>query len=125
MANASAEKYLSLSKRYLEQAHEMLKNREHAKASEMFWGATTETVKALAAIEEVELKSHGEIWEYVARLSEETGDKEILKLFHVANSLKKLNRVLGLGITVYSSLAKSSTNSLALIIQTLTCSHSP
>jgi len=83
----AVEKYLDLSKRYLEQAHEIMAKGDYAKAGEMFWGATAEMVKALALHKGMELKSHREIWEYVAKLSEETGDREILKLFHVANGL--------------------------------------
>ena len=83
----SVEKYLDLSRKYLGQAREIMKRGDYAKAGEMLWGATAEMVKALASHRGIELKSHGEIWEYVAKLSEETGDKEILKLFHVANGL--------------------------------------
>jgi uncharacterized protein (UPF0332 family) len=83
----STEKYLDLSKKYLGQAWEMLREGNYAKAGEMLWGATAEMVKALALQRGIELKSHGEIWEYIAKLSEETEDKEILKLFHVANGL--------------------------------------
>jgi len=83
----SVEKYLDLSRKYLGQAREIMKRGDYAKAGEMLWGATAEMVKALAFQRGVELKSHGEIWEYIAKLSEETEDREILKLFHVANSL--------------------------------------
>ena len=83
----SLEKYIDLSKRYFEQALEMIDEGNHVKAGEMLWGATAEMVKALALNRGLELKSHGEIWDYVTKLSEETEDREILKVFHVANSL--------------------------------------
>ena len=83
----SAEKYLDLSRKYLGQAREILGKGDYSKAGEMLWGATAEMVKALALHRGIELNSHGEIWEYIAKLSDETGDREILKLFHVANGL--------------------------------------
>jgi len=83
----SVEKYMDLSRKYLGQAREIMGKGDYAKAGEMLWGATAEMVKALASQRGVELKSHGEIWEYIAKLSEETEDREILKLFHVANGL--------------------------------------
>jgi len=83
----SAEKYSNLSRKYLGQALEIMKRGDYAKAGEMLWGATAEMVKALAFHRGVELRSHGEIWEYIAKLSEETEDREVLKLFHVANGL--------------------------------------
>lgn len=83
----SALNYVSLAKKYLSQAKELLGSKEYTKCGEMFWEAAAGMVKAVAASRGVELKTHRQVWGYVAEVARETGDKEITKLFHVADVL--------------------------------------
>ena len=51
------------------------------------WGAAAEVVKALAAREGRELKSHGELHKEIARLAAATGDDEVRRLWLSATAL--------------------------------------
>jgi len=82
-----AELHEALSAKLLHEAKELLAKGDHVQASEKAWGAAAQAVKALAARRGVELRSHGELWSYVSRLREETGDEDLSRLWHVANSL--------------------------------------
>jgi uncharacterized protein (UPF0332 family) len=82
-----AEIHLKLSEKYLRDAEEFLTKKDLVQASEKAWGAATQIVKALAAKEGKELRSHGELLRYVAELSKEKDDKEIMKFWFSATSL--------------------------------------
>jgi hypothetical protein len=82
-----AEIHLKLSEKYIKDAEEFLAKKDLVQASEKAWGAAAQTVKALAAKERKELRSHGELHRYVAELSKEKGDREIMKLWFSATSL--------------------------------------
>ncbi|MDT7864729.1 MAG: PaREP1 family protein [Thermoproteota archaeon] len=82
-----AEIHLKLSEKYLRNAEEFLTKKDLVQASEKAWGAATQIVKALAAKEGKELRSHGELLRYVAELSKEKDDKEIMKFWFSATSL--------------------------------------
>ena len=60
---------------------------DYVQASEKFWGAATETVKALVAIRKVELRTHSDLWKFVGQLRTELKDPEISKLFAAAGTL--------------------------------------
>jgi hypothetical protein len=82
-----AEIYLKLSEKYLRDSEEFLTKKDLVQASEKAWGAAAQIVKALAAKEGKELRSHGELHRYVAELSKEKGDREIMKFWFSATSL--------------------------------------
>jgi len=82
-----AELHLALCEKYLREADELLSKGDHVQASVRAWGAAAQAVKAVASKRGVELRSHGELWRFVSRLREETGDEELGRLWHVANSL--------------------------------------
>ena len=44
-------------------------------------------VKAVAALREIELRSHAAIWEYARQLSQELGDLQLFDAFRDANRL--------------------------------------
>ncbi len=53
------------------------------------WGATALAVKTIAYEREGRrLASHGELWEYVDRLIEETGDEELGDLWRTATAMR-------------------------------------
>jgi hypothetical protein len=81
------EVHLKLSEKYLRDAEDFLAKGDYVQASEKAWGAASQMVKALAAREGVELRSHGELHKYVAKLSKERGDREIMTLWFSASSL--------------------------------------
>ena len=82
-----AERYLGLYRRYLEEAESFILKGDYIQASEKLWGAAAEVVKAVGALRGVELKTHSDLFQYVAKLREELRDPELSRLFHVANSL--------------------------------------
>jgi uncharacterized protein (UPF0332 family) len=82
-----AEIHLKLSEKYLRDAEKFLIKKDFIQASEKAWGAAAQIVKALAAKEGKELRSHGELLRYVAELSKEKDDKEIMKFWFSATSL--------------------------------------
>ncbi len=87
--NEKAEIYYSLSKKYLGEAEEFLLKGDTVQASEKLWGAAALMVKTVAARKGEKIEKHGAIWRFMESLTRETGDEELLKLLHVANSLHR------------------------------------
>jgi len=75
-----AQHYRKLMSKYLEEAEALLEKGDYVQASEKLWGASAESVKVVAAEREIELKTHRDLWEFVAKLSIEMRDPEISKL---------------------------------------------
>lgn len=84
---SDVERYLELNRKYLEEAEGFLTKGDYVQASEKLWGAAAEMVKAVASKRGLELKSHRDLWGFVTRLDNERPELNLLKLFHVANSL--------------------------------------
>jgi len=57
--------------------------------SEKFWGASALAVKRIGAMRGLKLEQHGSLWDFISRLSREGRDKEIVRLFTVANGLHR------------------------------------
>ena len=81
------EHYQTLSEKYLGEAKELLNKGDIVQSSEKLWGATSLTVKTVAARRGLKLEKHGSLWSFISKLSKESGDKDIITLFQVANSL--------------------------------------
>ena len=81
--------YLDLNSKYLKEAEGLMKKRDYAQASEKFWGAAAEIVKAVAAKRDMELRSHGELHGFVTRLRNELNDPELTRLFAAASTLRQ------------------------------------
>jgi len=81
------EMHLKLSEKYLKDAEAFLTKGDYVQAYEKAWGAASQIVKALAAREGREIRSHGELHRYVAELSRKRGDREIMRLWFSATSL--------------------------------------
>lgn len=79
--------YKTQSLKYLADAEELLNKGDFAQASEKLWGATASLVKAVAESKNLVHNGHAQLFKIVNFLSKETGDDEINKLFHFANSL--------------------------------------
>lgn len=82
-----AEDYLELSDKYLKEAEALMGRGDYVQASEKFWGAAAEIVKAIVAERGVEVRSHGELHGFVTRLGRELNDPELPTLFGTAATL--------------------------------------
>jgi len=82
-----AELHLKLSEKFLQEAYDLLAKGDYVQASERGWDAAAQVVKALAAKEGKELKSHGDLWRYVNDLVKKLGDQELRHLWYSANCL--------------------------------------
>jgi hypothetical protein len=85
--NKKAEHFSNLMQKYLKEADVLLAKGDYVQASEKLWGAAAEIVKVVAAKRGVELKTHGELWEFVTKLRNELKDSELSRLFLQANYL--------------------------------------
>jgi len=83
------EHYQLLSEKYLAKAGDFLNKGNLAQASEKLWGATSLTIKRVAAKRGLRLGKHGSLWDFINKLSQERGDKDIIRFFHTANSLHR------------------------------------
>jgi hypothetical protein len=82
------EYHLGLSRRFLEEGYRLLGEGDYVQASEKLWGAA-QAVKAAAAREGLELRSHRDLWDYDEKLAEGMGDDELPMLFDRAGSLHR------------------------------------
>lgn len=81
------ENYLKLNDKYLKEGDALLEKGDYVQASEKFWGAAAEAVKAIAASRGVDIRSHGELYRFVTTLSKEANDIELLRYFSLAAAL--------------------------------------
>jgi uncharacterized protein (UPF0332 family) len=82
-----AELHLKLCEKYMNEAENLLTRKEYTQASEKAWGAASQMVKAVAAKEKKELRSHAALWEYVDELAERLKDIEVRHLWSRATNL--------------------------------------
>lgn len=73
--------------KFLADAEDLLKKENYVEASEKFWGAAAEMVKAIAAKRGVTIIAHRTISEFVSKLDKERPDLGLALSFHVANNL--------------------------------------
>lgn len=83
------EQYQELSEKYLAEAKELLNEGDLVQASEKLWGASALAVKWVAAKRGLQLEQHGALWHFVNTLAKESGDRDFVRFFHVANNLHK------------------------------------
>lgn len=81
------ENYLKLNDKYLKEGDALLEKGDYVQASEKFWGAAAEVIKAIAAKREVDIRSHGEMHRFITALSKELNDSELLRCFASASAL--------------------------------------
>lgn len=72
---------------FIEQALDELRAGDVVQASEKGWGAASQMVKAIAEARGWQHRSHAALFSAVDRISRETGQPEIRRLFDVASSL--------------------------------------
>lgn len=81
------ELHVMLRDKYLIDAERFLKEGDGVQASEKAWGAASQAVKAIAAKEGMDIRSHRELHRYVAKLVERSRDPEVGRLWRSAGFL--------------------------------------
>jgi uncharacterized protein (UPF0332 family) len=79
--NDMVEFHLRLCEKFLSEAEEFLARGDYVQASEKGWGVAAQVVKALAAKEGRELRSHKDLWSYVNELAEKLQGIEVRHLW--------------------------------------------
>jgi hypothetical protein len=79
--------YRSVAIHYMRNAHEFLSRRDFANASEFLWGAVSQSVKAVAALQGGELRQHRQLWDFARELARELDDPDLFQNFRQANSM--------------------------------------
>src|SRR2546428_2146744 len=85
----TAEKYIETRNHYFTNAKELIVKGELRKASEMLWGAVTQTIKALAALKGKKIVNHEQFYAYMERLSKELNDPSLFVTFTELNTLHR------------------------------------
>lgn len=75
------------SQQLLAKARQALSEGDLIQTSEKAWGAAAQAVKAVAERRGWPHQSHRDLFHALGRLATETGDPELNRLFHTANSL--------------------------------------
>jgi PaREP1/PaREP8 domain containing family protein len=81
------ELHLKLADKFLRETEEFLAKGDYVQASEKGWGVAAQMIKAVAAKENLELRSHASLWEYLDKLAENLQDVELRRLWWTANNL--------------------------------------
>ena len=81
------ELHLKLADKFLREAEEFLAKGDYVQASEKGWGVAAQMIKAIATKENLELRSHASLWEYLDKLAENLQDVELRRLWWTANNL--------------------------------------
>jgi len=85
--NVNMQTYSELYKKYLEDGKELLEKGDYVQASEKYWGAAAEIVKAVGAKMGENLKSHRHLFKFVEELDEKYPKLELSYYFSYANVL--------------------------------------
>lgn len=84
---SSVERHQAISRSLYDQAVAELEVGDFIQCSEKFWGASAHMLKSIAENRGWPHNSHRHFFRIVQRLTQETGNKEIVDLFVSANSL--------------------------------------
>ena len=79
--------YARLSQKELNAAEELMAQGDHHQASEKLWGAAALMVKSVAATRGWSHSSHRELYRIISNLAQETGRRELNRLFGSASAL--------------------------------------
>lgn len=101
-------KYKHLNGKYLKDAELLLNKGDYSQASEKFWGACAEIVKAVAARNDVHLKTHGDHWDYVLKLNKHNPRLNLATDFGAVNHLNSNFYEEDLSANVVRALAQTS-----------------
>lgn len=79
--------YKRLNSKFLKDAEELLKKGDVVKASEKFWGAVAEIVKAYATSKGIKTRTHNDLWQVVIDLDKKNPSLTLLRDFNQAGYL--------------------------------------
>ncbi len=83
----TSQRYSSTSSTLFDQARLELETGDLLQASEKYWGAAAQAMKAVAQSRGWDHNSHAHFYRIVRNLIDETGDAELFDLFNAANLL--------------------------------------
>lgn len=86
-ARPSLTEYLRLNEKYLSEAEKLLAEGDYSQASEKFWGALVDIVKAVAAKGGIELGTHRDISRFISQLAKENPSWNLTQPFMIASAL--------------------------------------
>lgn len=81
------EHYRRLNGKFLKDAEELLRNKDYVQASEKFWGAVAEIIKAVAAKRGISLGTHRSLGNFIIKLDKEYPRLSLINDFSIANNL--------------------------------------
>ena len=73
--------YIQTRDHYYTNMKDVLAKKEHRKASELLWGAITQSIKALASLAEIRIRSHNHFRTFTRQVAKESKDSEYHELF--------------------------------------------
>ena len=82
-------KYLGMRDHYLSNAGDMIKKNNLRKASELLWGAITQTIKSLASLSNIYIYSHNKFRSYTEEVSKQIQDRNLFLVFLRLENLHK------------------------------------
>ncbi|MBM3896918.1 MAG: hypothetical protein FJ358_00075 [Thaumarchaeota archaeon] len=82
-------RYLETRDHYFTNAQELISKGELRKASEMLWGAVTQSIKAFAALRNRDISKHDQFFNFMQQLSRELKDRSFYDLFIELNTLHR------------------------------------
>lgn len=86
-AETEADKFAAMVRHYSHNAEHYIKIKDFHKASEMMWGSLSCTLKAVAAKQGREIRSHGKLGAFARELSRNEKNKDILNAYSHASTL--------------------------------------
>lgn len=74
-------KYIKTRDHYYRNMKEALSKKEYQKASELLWGSVTQSIKALASLSGIKIRSHNKFKSFTRRIAKDIEDWEYHDLF--------------------------------------------
>jgi HEPN domain-containing protein len=86
-SNALTEQHTKLNNKLLRDAKRLLGEEDYVQASEKYWGAAAQVIKAVAAKRGLKIMRHRSISEFVYKLHRELPDQGFWELYRAASEL--------------------------------------
>ena len=119
MSIEEATGYADRSRLYLANAASMLRQQRPEKSSEFPWGAMAEALKAIAALNDIKLRTHAEIRLYARDLAKQLQSEPLLDAYSIAETLHS-NFYEGMfdtgQVTGHSTTIRESVSSLIALV---------
>lgn len=86
-SNVLTEQHMKLNGKLLKDAKKLLDEGDYVQASEKFWGAAAQAIKAVAAKRRLKIMRHRSISDFVYKLHEEFPEQRFWELYRAASEL--------------------------------------